>query len=339
MMNILFYCPFKFDIKSKVNKSLGGIESLNIDLTKALVNKNFNIFLASICKKGIKKNGITNIPISELKCNKNNYNFDVVISSNEPNIFNDYKESKKVLWMHNTLNIEKSIRKKKLISILKNKIVAVFNSNYLKDNTSILYNFDKKIVIPNFLTDNFHNINIKFKRYPYFVWSVQRNKGLDRIIDIWIKRVNPKNDKIKLFIFGVKDSKLGIYNLKKLSRFNIFFMGRVDKITLKRYYSKSMGMICLGFDETFCLNVIEGFSCGLPMISFGLSAVNEIVDNKNSFIMNDYNDFDKILFQIFNLKYNKRMSLINYCVNFSKKFYLKNIIANWYRVLDLERTH
>ena len=35
MMNILFYCPFKFDIKSKDNKSLGGIESLNIDLVDA----------------------------------------------------------------------------------------------------------------------------------------------------------------------------------------------------------------------------------------------------------------------------------------------------------------
>ncbi|MDA7750255.1 glycosyltransferase, partial [Candidatus Pelagibacter sp.] len=229
--------------------------------------------------------------------------------------------------------------KKKLISILRNKIIAVFNSNYLKNNTSILYNFDKKIVIPNFLTDHFHNLNIKFKRNPYFVWSVQRNKGLDCIIDIWIKKVNTKNDKIKLFIFGIQDSRLGIYNLKKLSKFNIFFMGSVDKTTLKKYYSKSMGMICLGYDETFCLNVIEGFSCGLPMISFGLSAVNEIVNNRNSFIMNDYKDFDKIIFHIFNLKYNKRITMINYCINFSKKFYLKNIITNWYKVLDLKRIH
>ena len=335
-MNILFYCPFKFNIESDKIKSLGGIESLNIDLCKTLVKKKYNIYLASICNRTIKRKGIINIPISSLKNKKNNFNFNIVVSSNEPNIFNDYEKAKKVLWMHNTLNIEKSIRKKKLISILRNKITTVFNSNYLKDNTSILYNFDKKKVIPNFLTDHFYNLKIKFKRDPYFVWSVQRDKGLDRIIDIWIKKVNPKNSNIKFFIFGIQDSKLGIYNLKKLQKFNIFFMGKVNKITLKKYYSKSMGMICLGYDETFCLNVIEGFSCGLPMISFGLSAVSEIVNKRNSFIMNDYNDFDKILFRIYNLKYRERILKINYCINFSKKFYLKNIISDWYRVLNLK---
>lgn len=333
-MNILFYCPFKFNIETNKINSLGGIESLNIGLCKALANKNYNIYLATICNREIKRKELINIPISKLKKKKKNFNFDIIVSSNEPNIFNDYKKAKKVMWMHNTLNLEKSIRKKKLISILKNKITTIFNSNYLKDNTPILYNFDKKIVIPNFLTDHFQSPKINLNRDPYFVWSVKRNKGLDRIIDIWIKKIYPKNARIKFFIFGIQDTKLGIYNLKKLHKFNIFFMGNVDKITLKKYYSKSMGMICLGYDETFCLNVIEGFSCGLPMISFGLSAVSEIVNNKNSFIMNDYNDFDKILFRIYNLRYTKRISLIKYCVNFSKKFYLKNIITDWYRVLN-----
>ncbi|MDB4081682.1 glycosyltransferase family 4 protein [Candidatus Pelagibacter sp.] len=337
-MNILFYCPFKFNIESGKSKSLGGIESLNLDLCKALASKNFNIYLASICNKKIKKKGVINIPISKLKSKKNNFDFDIIISSNEPNIFDKYKNAKKILWMHNTLNIEKSIRKKKLIPILRNKIITVFNSNYLKDNTSVLYNFDKKIVIPNFLTHHFQNLKPIFKRKPYFLWSVQRNKGLDQIIDIWIKKINPKNNKVKLLIFGIQSSKLGIYNLKKLYKFNIFFMGNVNKTTLKKYYSKSMGMICLGYDETFCLNVIEGFSCGLPMISFGLSAVKEIVNNRNSFIMNNYNDLDKILFRIYNLDYNKRTFMINNCVNFSKKFYLKNIIDYWYKLLSLKKT-
>lgn len=334
-MKILFYCPFKFNIGSKKINSLGGIESLNINLCRELAKDKFNIHLASICNKEIKKYGITNIPIDKLIKKKNNFVFDIIISSNEPSIFNNYHNAKKILWLHNTLNIEKAIRKNKLISILKNKIIAVFNSNYLKDNTSILYNFNKRIIIPNFLTNHFQNQKLEYKRHPYFVWSVQRNKGLNRILDIWINKINPKNNKIKLFIFGISNPKLETYDLHKLVKYNIFFKGRVNKSTLKEYYSKSMGMICLGYDETFCLNVIEGFSCGLPIISFGLSAVNEIINKKNSFIINNYTDFEKILFHVYNLKYSKRISMINYCTNFSKKFYLKNIIANWYRVLDL----
>ena len=54
-MNILFYCPFKFNINSKNLSSLGGIESLNIDLCKELAKKDLKIFLATYCNKEIKK--------------------------------------------------------------------------------------------------------------------------------------------------------------------------------------------------------------------------------------------------------------------------------------------
>ena len=64
-MNILFYCPFKFSLKSKNIKSLGGIESLNIELTKYLLNTKHNIYLATKCKE-IKKGNLINIPINKL---------------------------------------------------------------------------------------------------------------------------------------------------------------------------------------------------------------------------------------------------------------------------------
>ena len=54
-MNILFYCPFNFDIKSSNLRSLGGIESLNIELSKYLSHSHHKIFLATNCKKIIKK--------------------------------------------------------------------------------------------------------------------------------------------------------------------------------------------------------------------------------------------------------------------------------------------
>ena len=55
-MNILFYCPFKFNLNSKNISSLGGIESLNVDLCKELAKKKiYKIFLATYCKNEIKK--------------------------------------------------------------------------------------------------------------------------------------------------------------------------------------------------------------------------------------------------------------------------------------------
>ena len=112
-MNILFHCPSKFSLKSKNLDSLGGIETLNLELSKNLSLKGYNVYLSTICKKVIKKKNLINLPIRTLKIKYKLYNFDYIISSNDPNIFNLFKSSKKILWMHNTLAIEKAIRKKK----------------------------------------------------------------------------------------------------------------------------------------------------------------------------------------------------------------------------------
>tara|TARA_A100001011_G_scaffold326611_1_gene350251 strand:- start:245 stop:403 length:159 start_codon:yes stop_codon:yes gene_type:complete len=50
-MNILFYCPFKFSLDSNKISSLGGIETLNIELSKEMAKKKNKIFLATYCKK------------------------------------------------------------------------------------------------------------------------------------------------------------------------------------------------------------------------------------------------------------------------------------------------
>ena len=116
-MNILFYCPFNFDINSPNLKSLGGIESLNLELSKYLSQSHYKIFLATNCKKIIKKKKLINIPINLLLKNISSYKFDKIISSNDPSIFNHSKGSKNFLWIHNKLPLEKAIRKKNFFQL------------------------------------------------------------------------------------------------------------------------------------------------------------------------------------------------------------------------------
>ena len=108
--------------------------------------------------------------------------------------------------MHNTLAIEKALRKKKLLSIIKNKITAVFVSKYLERKTSNLYFFNKKIIIPNFLSNKFivRNIIIKEK---IILYGLYREKKLKETLDIWMNYIYPKNKKTKLFIFGIDKNK------------------------------------------------------------------------------------------------------------------------------------
>mgnify|MGYP001175936410 FL=1 len=316
-MNILFYVN---SLKNLNSKNLGGIETLNVSLFSKIKRFNNQTFLTNkITKKII------------------NIHWDCVVSSNNAQIFNHVKSKKKILWLHNKLQLEKAFRKKQFFSVIKNKITAVFNSKFLNRNTSNFYNFDRRLIIPNFLTSDFEKKNRKLKRLPHFIWSVQRDRGLDNILELWIKDIYKNNKNFKLYIYGIQKNKTNKYNLKKLTKYNIIFKGRVNKSVLRKHYLRSMAMICLGYDETFALNVIEGFSCGLPMITFGYSAVGEIVNKKNSFILKNYDSFSQTVHDISNLSFSERNKIINYCIRFSKKFSIENVLDKWKMIIGIKK--
>ena len=329
-MNILFYCPLKFDLNSNNLISIGGIETLNYELTMELAKNNHNIYLATDCDRVIKKHKITNLPLHEVLSHSNNYEFNIIVSSNEPKIFNYYQKTKNILWMHNTLSMDKAFRKKKLLSILKNKITTIFVSKYLKMNTSNFFLFDRKVVIPNFLSNKFLIKKLNFKRDPIFVWSVQRERGLPETINMWIKDIYPFNKKCKLFIYGINQNKYK-YDKKIYRNKNIYFFGRTSKTKLKSIYQKSLAMICLGYDETFCLNALEANACGLPILTFCKTALKDYSKNNlNSYSLSSFNDLSKKILLLSNSKINKKIISDSY--KYSKKYHISKIKKNW---LDL----
>ena len=313
-MRTLIYINTKLNLNKK---NLGGIESLNLYLKKELIKKKINCVIT---------NKITN-NISQKK-------WDNIISSNDSRIFGKVNSKKNILWLHNKLQIEKAFRKKQLLPIIKNQIYSVFNSRYLLENTSSIYFFKQKLIIPNFLTKEFENVKINYHRKPYFVWSVQRERGLNDLINLWVKKVYPYNRNLELFIFGIDVKKINIFKIN-YKKYNIFFKGRVNKNTLIKYYKSSLGMICLGYDETFCLNAIESYACGLPILTFGLTAVSEISTKKNSFRGSNFNHIFKHIVFLSQMSDKSRKKLIENCVNYSKKYYIKNVIGKWVKLLKV----
>ena len=310
-MKILFFLKTISSLKKK--DKIGGIEILNLELYNFL-KKKFKV-------------SISNKPNNKHK----KISWDIIISSNYAQIFDIYKSKRNILWLHNKLQIEKALRKKQFFSIIKNKIDIVFVSKYLENLTSKLYFFNKRYIIPNFITKIFLRKRIKLhKNYkPIFIWTVQRDRGLKELIDIWKSIIIKKYPLAELHIFSVNGCS------EKLN--NIFFHGRVDRLTLIKFYKKAKAMICLGYDETFCLNAVESFSQGLPIISFGKTALREIViNNINGHIVNDFSDLKNVIFKYINLngyKYEKlRLSSFNY----SKKFYPDKIFNMW---IDLLKTN
>lgn len=307
-MKILLYVNSKQNLKKLHN--LGGIEILNYDLYKFLSKNHFTVLTNSLSKKILK------------------INWDITISSNDARIFSLIRTKRKILWLHNKLQIEKAFRKKQLFSLLFNSIEAVFVSNYLNHKTSRLYGFKKRVVIPNFLPNIFEkqkNIKNQYSCKKKFVWSVQRDKGLDKIIEIWINKINSTNSKAELHIFAINRS-----HTKRLKKYNIFFHGKVSRQKLLNFYKKSLGMICLGYDETFCLNAIEAMKMGLPVISLGETALNEIVINKkNGFKVGNIDYIYTAILDLIKLSVNQRKRISESSVKFTKRFNSKLVFKKW----------
>ena len=305
---------FNTSISKQSYNKLGGIESLNIGLFNNL-KKTFR--LTALKYKNKNKN-LTN-------------QWDVIISSNNARLFNKDKKQKYILWIHNKIQIEKAIRKRQLIPILSNDIHAVFVSKYLERVTSKIYNFKSRNIIPNFLDKKFEDQKLNFKRKPMFIWSVQRDEGLNETIGMWIKTIQKNNSFAELHVFGIKNFKI----YKNLEKNNIFFHGRVNKNILIKFYKKSMAMICLGYDETFCLNAIESMSCGLPILSFKKTALNDLIkDNINGYKVDDFHNLSKKIIFLMNMDKKKRIKIINKTYKYSQKFYFKNIKNKWISLIS-----
>tara|TARA_B100001057_G_scaffold110733_1_gene108803 strand:- start:3282 stop:4217 length:936 start_codon:yes stop_codon:yes gene_type:complete len=306
MKNILIYV--KSNKKIYPSSSLGGIETLNLGLYKYLKNKENVTLTNKILYKHKKKT------------------WDLIISSNDSKVFNEINSKRNILWLHNKMQIEKSIRKGQFLPMLLNKIEAVFVSKYLEENTSKIYNFSKRIVISNFLLDIFEKekINLKIKKELNFIWSVKRDYALNDVIDVWCKQIFPRNRNISFHIFGVTRSD------KIFKKYNIFFHGNVSKKTLIKFYKKSTAMICLGYDETFCLNAIESMSQGLPIISLGITAVKELlINNYNGFKIDKIDDLPNAVNKIINLNNKKKIKISKNSIKFTKRFHLSTIKKKW----------
>ena len=332
-MKLLFINNSLINLNSKNINKVGGIEHCNIELAQGLSRLGHEVTLVSKIKNKQKVKNITNLPFNYLTSIENNNLYDIVVSSNYSQAFKLKQKSIKVLWMHNELQIEKSLRKREFLPIILNKPHVVFVSNYLKQLTTSLYPFKSKTIIPNgcseLFLNNKRNKNIK----PIFIWTVKRDRGLDEIIDIWCQIIFKKLPLAELHVHGLNVPKKKNINID-YDKFNIKFFGVVSRGFLANKYKYSSAMLHPGYDETFCISALEALASGLPVITFNRTALAErVVNNVNGYIVET---FEEMATKAINLVANKSQltKLSNNASRSSKKFCWNNVAHTWNKYLN-----
>jgi glycosyltransferase involved in cell wall biosynthesis len=331
-MKVILVVNNSINFKSSSIKKLGGIEDSNLQLANNLIKLGLNVKLACIIKKKIKYGKLCIIPINYLLSKKLSQFCDVLIASNTNKFFNKQKNIIKVLWLHNQMQIEKSIRKNELLSILLNKPNCVFVSKYLKNITTPFYPFKSRTVISNGCSKLFLKNKKKKQTKPIFVWTIRRSRGLSEILYMWGSYIHKKEPKAELHIYGLKNN-LNKKTLQNYRNIGIKFFGIVNKKVLAKKYSYSTAMIHPGYDETFCISALEGQASGLPILTFNRTALSErVVNGVNGYKVNSFKRMAKTAVMLINNK-SKRTSLSNNAIRLSKKFSWEIIAVTWYNYL------
>jgi len=194
----------------------------------------------------------------------------------------------------------------------------------------------KSLIIPNWIDNVISNDEIKpsFKRPIRFIsiGSVTSNKGMDRMIEAlalikhedWTVQI--VGDYAKEFKDFLLKSSIDLGISERLT-----FLGYREDVT--QLMLESDGFILLSRGETFGLVYIEAMNCGLPVITWDIPAVHEILPAGN-IIMSDVNDINKVFASFYSSQENYRaLSLSNH--EFVKSnFSLDRIYIKYKRLYD-----
>ncbi|MCK4250889.1 glycosyltransferase family 4 protein [candidate division WOR-3 bacterium] len=196
--------------------------------------------------------------------------------------------------------------------------IIISPSMEVKDILAHQLNPKKIVVIPNFITKNYHRKTKKEKNSILFVGRLEiKQKGIDLLIHA-LHYVRKEIPNVNLYIIGQGNS-LGY--LKNLAaeyelRENIIFLGYVDDYELANMYSKCEIFVFPSLYESFGIVVIEAMSAGLPIVSHNLDCVSEIFDGGKYGILVKKGDVEGLADQIIKLlkddelrEYYSKMSL------------------------------
>ena len=317
---------FIYNYNDLNSSKLRGAEIFLINIAKELSKLNFQISIINNCPKNERKNNINWININSLT---NKPYFDVAISNNDCNLFKKIYSKKNILVSHSIQSLEKFVRKKQLFSFLKYKPqIALLGKHHLKNRSYLTrlfgYFFLPYGVDDIFLKTKLLNINVIEKKQA--IYTSRSDRNLDILIDLWINKIRPKNNELKLLVTP--------NNLKYSTNLNIFSRKLSSRENMINDLIKSRMLILPGHKaELFCLAAEEARELCVPIVTLGLGSLSErVIHYKTGLIAKNKIEFVDFILELFEndeLWNSLRSNLINMRNSKTWEFCAKKLMNNF----------
>lgn len=335
-MNILLISPLPLPA--------GGIASWTKGYIESKISKENNVILVNTAVKGERVNKFSKIKIKdeiirniniiqEVRKKIKNEKIDVVhlnTSCSRLGIIRDYlisilvKLKKNKLLVHYHCDVQYMVNNnisrllfKKLCKNADSIVVLNKSSEeYIKKTTGLSSRIIANFI--NFKVENNKKINSQIKKILY-VGHVTKLKGCNDILEVAKKK--PENEFI---LIGNISNEIDTMNKSQ----NVKLLGEVNKELVLEYMKEADLFLFPTHTEGFPNAVLEAMACGLPIISTGVGAIPDMIENKGGVIVKigDILEIEKKIDDIKDLNIRKKMSDWN--INKVKENYVLDLIMS-----------
>lgn len=187
------------------------------------------------------------------------------------------------------------------------KILRFFNKIYFKNINYFITcsSYGYKLVKQNSFNNVkmlLHGIDVKDNSFQklsneknfLFIGRLEKEKGVDYLIRAFAYFKNEKG--IKLFIAGDGPEKNNLINLSRnLKVKNVFFLGKISREEIKKYYSESIATVVPSiWPENSPIVIYESLSYGRPVIGTVVGGIPDLVKNKKNGLLIKRKDAEAI---------------------------------------------
>ncbi len=285
---------FPFNGNDLNSSIIAGSEKTLINIANKLASKkDINVKVFNSTNNEQKINNVDWININRLNSFPKP---EIVISMSNMGLFPNYS-CKKFLWSHSIQSLEKFIRKGQLIPFIKHRPRLILESFYHYNNRSYLTSAFGKDILKICADIDFINADIDKNKIPpnNVIFNTRSDRNLNLVLKAWRDIKSEVHDAVLYinppFNLSDEDKSLDIKIREKNNKFDLIKDLSNMKLMLNPGHK----------GEVFCLVAEEGRVMCVPIVTLGIGALSERVDDKiTGFICKDLNDFVKKSIDILN---------------------------------------
>lgn len=296
-----------YNSANHVELALGGIERAVIQLSENFVRKGMNVSVWNDTPEPVIAGGVSWIPKTRPDLLGR---YDIVIACNDSRLFDEYakasgqKDFKPYLWFHNRVQFFKTLRKGRMMPILRWRPVGVFLGTDHEATGTKMIPLSRRAIIGHGLEDDVLNYPAANSnvRPPVAVFISQPYRGLPELLALWVEKIHPAapDARLRIYASSLKDVYKNGLSDDVLSKAGVELRGRLPRLPLMKEMEEARACLIPGHaDETFCLAAAEALALHVPVITYGTGSLKERVeDGRNGFIVSSPEEFAQKLLSL-----------------------------------------